>query len=374
MKILMLNSEYPPLGGGQGSANRSLYETFKKYPNLQIDIITASIDKEHSENSSLGEIHYLDVSKKNQNLHHQTAWNLLVYSFKALWLGIKLLRAKKYDLIVAWSGVPAGFLAFCLHYFFQKPFIILLRGADVPFHEKKWYWLDKFLFSWLSPFLWKQADAVIANSEQLRKSAQKNSSKQEIVLIYNGINTQKFAPQTDIKNNFKPFSIISTGRLSEIKGYHFLIEALENIENCELTLVGDGSWKEILKNLAREKNLKVHFMGNLPHDMIAKTLPEAHLYVLSSLNEGMSNSLLEALACGLPVVATDVGGTKELIKENGIVVEKGSAQELRQAIEFYVQNPEKISEHGVKSREIALQFSWESVAEQFLTVFRKVNS
>lgn len=275
---------------------------------------------------------------------------------------------------MAWSGVPAGFLAFCLHFFFKKPFIILLRGADVPFHEKKWYWLDSLIFCWLSPFLWKQADAVIANSETLRKSAWKNSPKQEILLIYNGINTQKFAQKTEIKTDFKPFSIISTGRLSEIKGYHFLIQALENIENCELTLIGDGSWKEILQNLARAKNVKVHFLGNLPHDTIAKLLPEAHLYVLSSLNEGMSNSLLEALTCGLPVVATDVGGTKELIKENGIVVEKESAQELRQAIEYYLRNPEKTLVHGAKSREIALQFSWESVAEQFLAVFQKVIS
>jgi glycosyltransferase involved in cell wall biosynthesis len=374
MKILMLNSEYPPLGGGQGSANRSLYETFRKYPDLQVDIITASAGRAFVENSGLGRIYYLNIGKRHQNLHHQTVWNLLAYSLQALWRCLGLCRTERYDLIVAWSGVPAGFLAFCVHCVLRVPYIILLRGADVPFHEPKWHWLDRLVFSWLSPFLWKQASAVIANSEALRNSAFRNSPDQTFLVIHNGVNTQKFAPLIERGTHCQPLRLISTGRLSEIKGYHFLIEALEGLPECELTLVGDGSWREVLRSLAREKGVRVHFLGNLPQDRIAQLLPRAHLYVLSSFNEGMSNSLLEAMACGLPVVATDVGGTKELILENGIVVKKGSAGELRNAIAYYLSHPEILTQQGKSSREIAMRFSWDNVAEQFLAEFRRVTN
>jgi hypothetical protein len=86
MRILMLNSEYPPLGGGQGNANKYLYEEFKNYNNLEIDIITASVNEKKVEISTLGKIYYLDIGKKNTNLHWQSSKELIIYSIKSLLL------------------------------------------------------------------------------------------------------------------------------------------------------------------------------------------------------------------------------------------------------------------------------------------------
>lgn len=373
MKILMLNSEYPPLGGGQGSANKSLYEELQD-SDLQIDIITASVDQQKIERSTIGSIHYLDISKKNKDIHHQSIKHLLIYSWKALWTAFRLHKQQKYDLIVAWSGVPAGFLGIVFKFFTNTKCLILLRGSDVPFHEKKWFLLDKYFLSWFSPhFIWKYADAVFANSEMLKKKALQSKQNQTIGVIYNGVDISKF--QFSPKKNIpQTLTLISTGRLSLIKGYDFLIQAMEGLPNICLKLIGDGTEYNNLKKLAEKLGVNVAFVGNQPHHKIKQFLQQADIFVLPSLNEGMSNSLLEALACGLPIIATDVGGTKELVKENinGFVIEKESVEQIRNAIQKYLQNPNLLAEFGEESRLQAEKMSIKQIATQYVQLFKSL--
>ena len=213
----MLNSEYPPLGGGQGNANKYLYEEFKNYNNLEIDIITASVNEKKVEISTLGKIYYLDIGKKNTNLHWQSSKELIIYSIKSLLLAFKLNKNRKYNFIVAWSGVPSGFLAYILFLVKKVPYITLLRGADVPFFEKKWQYLDRFIFCWLSPIIWKNSKFVIINSGKLRELALQVSPQQNFYLIPNGINSKEFSVK-DYEFHDK-LRILSVGRLTERKGF-----------------------------------------------------------------------------------------------------------------------------------------------------------
>lgn len=369
MKILMLNSEYPPLGGGQGSANYFIYQTLQNYPNLQTDLVTASTHNSYTQESKIGTIYYLDIDKQNKDIHTQSIKNLILYSIKSLWKSFKLIRRTKYDVVVAWSGLPAGFLAMTLKILFGKPYIVLLRGADVPFHEKKWEKLDKWIFSWLSPIVWKYASFVIANSDKLCQTALRSSPKQSIQVIYNGIDTKKFFPIK--KSNSKTLKLITVGRLSLIKGQRYLIEALKNLPNTELFIIGEGDLKIDLQQLAQQINVTVHLLGQVPNNEIPKYLQEADIFALPSLNEGMSNALLEAMACGLPVIVTDVGGTKELLQNNGILVEKESSESIREAIQTYRNQPELLKIHGANSRKITEEMSWEAKTQEFFQAFQK---
>jgi len=196
MKILFFNSEYPPVGGGAGNASKYLLQELSKNQNLEIDFITSSADKFREEQlSDKIRIIFLDIGKKQKNLQHQSLKDLIQYSWKAYSFGRKLKRIKKYDIALAFFGVPCGYIAMGL----GLPYIISLRGSDVPFYGERFRMVDQLLFRHLSPLVWKKARCVLANSEYLKNLAAKFSPKQKIEVIPNGVDVERFQKVTPKK-------------------------------------------------------------------------------------------------------------------------------------------------------------------------------
>jgi len=370
MNILMFNYEFPPLGGGTGRANYEILKTLEKV-NVQGDIcihlITSSVNtfriEEFSPNIT---IHYLNIGKKG-SLHAQKLNDLGIYSYKSYWYAKKIMKKIQFDFIHAFFGIPCGYTAMKL----GLPYIVSLRGSDVPFHNPKYKLMYKHIFQRLSKKIWAKAKFATTNSEGLMEEAHLTSPKQSFEIIPNGIHIDEFRPA-----KAQPYSgnliLITTGRLAKHKGIGFLIKALEGIDDVELILAGDGPDKEEFECLAEVCKVNVKFMGIVPHDRIPSILRLANVYVLPSLNEGMSNSMIEAMATGLPIIATRVGGVKELIRENGIIVEKGSVEALKTAILHYKNNSILMREHGIKSREIALELSWEKNVRKHIELYNKM--
>jgi len=359
-KILILNYEFPPLGGGAGNATYYLLKEFSKDPEININLITSSVDEfrveKFSENIT---IHFLDIGKKG-NLHYQSNLNLLVYAWKAYWYSKKLIKKEKFNLCHAFFGIPCGYVAMKL----GLPYMVSLRGSDVPFYNKRFYYLDKLIFKKLSIKIWRKAKKVIANSKKLKELALSSALKQQIEVIANGIDVNEFKPLSYKKIEF-PIKLISTGRLIERKGYKYLIEAISNMKEVELALVGNGNIRSELENLSKEKNSNVIFLGSRGHNEIVNLLQKADIFILPSLNEGMSNSILEAMACGLPIITTDTGGSEELIKGNGCIIPKASSSELKKVIWGYINDVNSIHTQSLISRELALDMSWKNVAELY---------
>lgn len=369
MNILILNYEFPPLGGGAANATFYILKEFAKNKEVNIDLITSSVDTFKVEKFSKNvNIHYLDIGKKG-NLHYQSNKDLLSYSWKAYQYAQKLLKVKNIQLVHAFFGIPCGFIAMQL----GLPYIVSLRGSDVPFYNKRFELLDKLAFQRLSKRIWKKAKAVIANSQGLKDLALQTNASQEIGIIYNGIDIAEFTPKV-FEHISKKLTLISTGRLIERKGYQYLIEALQGFRNFHLVLIGDGNCQEMLAQKAKEHQVEVSFLGKQPHQEIANHLRKADIFVLPSLNEGMSNSLLEAMACGLAVIVTDVGGSGELVKDCGFIVEKASVKSLKEALQKYTAQPALIKEHGLQSRKVAEQMSWTNVSQEYLEVYKQVVS
>ncbi len=367
-RILVLNYEFPPLGGGAGNATYYLLKEFAKNSKLsagwRIDLVTSSVDKFRTEQfASNITIHFLDIGKKG-NLHYQSNLDLLKYSWRAYRYCRKLKTQKKFDLIHAFFGIPCGYIAMKL----GLPYIVSLRGSDVPFYNRRFYWLDKLIFKRLSRKIWQRARKVVANSQGLRSLALQTLPNQKIDVIYNGVDVDEFKP-AERSESSKILKLISTGRLIERKGYKYLIEAIADLKEIQLTLVGDGNIKEELKTLAKEKRSNVVFLGKKNHKEIVNLLQQADIFCLPSLNEGMSNSILEAMACGLPIIATDTGGSLELIEGNGYIVSKASVIELKKAILSYVNNINLLYSQSLISRELAEKMSWGEVAEQYSGIY-----
>ena len=367
MRILMLNYEYPPLGGGAGNATYHLLKEFSKDQNIHVDLVTSSTgvyrEEQFSENIK---IYFLDIGKTG-NLCYQSNEDLITYSIKSYMFCKELIKNHRYDLCHAFFGIPSGYTAMKL----GMRYIVSLRGSDVPFYNKRFELLDKLIFKRLSKTVWGRAEKVIANSGGLEALATETNPEQEIDVIPNGVDTNEFSPNNEPKMNMT-IKLVSTGRLIKRKGYEYLIKALEGAEGVELNLIGDGNLKGELEMLAKKYEININFLGRKDHDEIKRYLCQSDIFIMSSLNEGMSNSILEAMACGLSIITTDVGGAEELIDGNGIVVKKASSEALRGAIEEYKASPNLIKEHGARSRKIALGMGWDQVAKAYMDVYYSV--
>ncbi len=371
MRILLLNYEYPPIGGGASTATYNLLKEFSKQNEIEIDLITSSagrhMEEQHSDNIK---IYFLDIGKKG-NIHNQSNKNLLIYSRKALKLGKKLKKEKKYDLMHAFFGIPCGYIAMKL----QLPYIVSLRGSDVPFYSEKYKLLDALVFQRLSRKIWKRAKVVVANSEGLKQLALKTNPNQKIEVIYNGVDTNMFRP---IDESSQQFTIISTSRFEKRKGLQYLIEGFARFykkhDEGKLRLIGEGDQQLELEKLVRNLGIKdvVEFVGALDRSEMPEWYQKADVFVLPSLNEGMSNCLLEAMASGLAAIATDTGGTKELVDEtNGSIVKKENSNDVARALEELFSNKNELARMKSLSRQKAQKKSWRENGEGYIRIYNK---
>lgn len=214
-------------------------------------------------------------------------------------------------------------------------------------------------------FVWGLCTQVlsVSNSHREKIANTIGFSPKKIKVIPNGVDTSRFAPSLDRDKNkillgFAPRNrIIGTvGRLVKIKNQQMLIQAFATfVGSCpdaKLILVGDGPLRDELTHLASSLGITrhVHFFGR--RSDVPVVLQAMDLFVLPSISEGMSNTILEAMSCGLPVVATDVGGNPEIIINNvtGRLVQSGDVDELASILTFLFDHPDRLQEMGNSSR------------------------
>lgn len=382
MKVLFFNYEYPPLGGGAANAVAYLMREFSQIPDLETDLITSSADANyHLE--KIGEqvkIHRLPIGKNGKNLHFQSQKDLLVYAWKAFRFSRKLIRKNGYALSHSFFTLPCGFLSW---HFFKKykiPYIVSLRGADVPGYSDRFVWIYKILTP-LIKLIWDQAAYVVANSQGLKDLALQSKTKKAIEIIYNGIDINHFSQNTALQPKDK--FIITTGasRVTHRKGLNYLIEAVVKLAprhpNILARIMGDGNARKDLEKLVKKLKIEknVEFLGRIPREETAPYYQEAGVFVLPSLNEGMSNAMLEALASGLPLLSTNTGGASELVREgiNGYIVKFKDSDDIAEKLEKLINSPELTGLMGVESRKIAETMSWGKVAGQYFELYKKIS-
>ncbi|MBT9538618.1 MAG: TIGR03088 family PEP-CTERM/XrtA system glycosyltransferase [Thiobacillus sp.] len=201
--------------------------------------------------------------------------------------------------------------------------------------------------------------------------------------IYNGVDSVKFRPRIGARPEFAhPDSIVfgSVGRMVEVKDYPTLTRAFiqmvrqqpERDERARLVLVGEGPARATCLGLLQQAGLAhLAWLPGERHD-IADIMQAFDVFVLPSKNEGISNTILEALASGLPVIATAVGGNVELVQSgvNGMLVQPGDVSGMAQALLGYLDAPARIAEHGHAARRLAEQrYSIPAMAEAYAAVY-----
>lgn len=201
--------------------------------------------------------------------------------------------------------------------------------------------------------------------------------KRSVTIIPNGVDTGLFHPEPRNPNRRKDWGIpqdaplvVSIGRLVGWKGLHVIVEALANLKQAHYLVVGDGAEKGRLKELARNLGLadRIHFAGVIPHDRLPEALSEADLFVQPSIGEeAFGISVVEAMACGLPVLVSRNGGMIEIVvdKETGRLLPPGDVSAWRAALAELLAAPEKRLALGQAGRKRAgSEFTWATNARK----------
>ncbi|MBD3329540.1 glycosyltransferase [Candidatus Dojkabacteria bacterium] len=379
MKILFFAYEYPPLGTGVANAVKYIFAKFSESKDLQVDFITASLENKFEEISLYPNIRMLKVPiglKTKENEDKQKPIEMIRFIWHSFWLARKLIRENHYDL-AHFFGYPGGFVTYLLRR--RVPYIVSLRGVDVPGYNptyKKYY----VFYRPLAYLIWKHAERVIPNSQGLKELARETAPDLRIDVIPNGIDTRIFKPVPDSLKT-KNFTITAGATtMTSKKGLPYLVKGFAKLHaeyrDTELVLIGGGSKKPEIEDLVSKLNLQesVRFLGRKPKAWVPENLPRYHVLCLPSINEGMSNAALEAMASGLPLILTETGGTVEMLEDgvNGYIINKRDEDQIYEKLKILYKNPKKKKSMGEKSREKAMSMDWDNIAKQHIKVYQDV--
>jgi len=218
------------------------------------------------------------------------------------------------------------------------------------------------------------------NSLFVKKAVlEKGIGENRIRLIRNGIDFDGIenAPRVNLEGDIK---LLFVGAIKYVKGVDLLLEALSLLKpttrkKTKLYVVGSGPREEEYKSLATSLKVDRHvkFLGHLPLDKCYSLYKSCDMLVFPSRFEGFPMTLLEALGSGLPIIATNVGGTPEIVKDgrNGLLVES-DALEIAQKIQFLIDHPEdrkRISRNNLTDAE---EYSWKILAQQYLLLYKSL--
>ena len=376
MKILIICHEFPPIGGG--AANAAFYiASYLKNKQHEVTVVTSRFKRANQAKYNFN-IVYLPVLRKH--IDRTSPLELISFAVSGIIYGLGAVRKKKYDVCLAIHGIPSGWIAFVIYKLFKIPYVVSLRGGDVPgFLPQEYDMLHKKV-KILTQLYWKDAKSIITNSEGLKELADitANVLGKKVMVISNGVDCQAFKPDYSLRDN-RSVRIVYAGRLTLQKGLEGFIEAVKQSKgkirnNFNIKIIGNGYLKGHLENISSELCIKgiVTFSDWMDKEGLILEYKRAHIFILPSFYEGMSNSLLEAMSCGCMVIASDIPGNRSLVKkfENGILFDSNNVLELEEILVSILNNNSSLIEDmGRKSRIIAERFNWDKVIDSYLEEF-----
>lgn len=370
MRILIINYEFPPLGGGGGNASAQIARHLVKMGD-EVTVLTSHYKGLKREEEKDG-YRIFRISPLRRHIDRCSPFEMAIFALSAIFNIQKIVRLKRPQIIITFFGIPCGPAAWWAKKRFGVPYIISLRGGDVPGFLPEELRIYHLFTKPVIRYLWKEATAIVANSQGLKEVATQTYQERQIAVIPNGVDTELFSPGTKEEKDGR--RILSCGRMRKQKGFSYLIEALADLpDRTTLELVGDGPLKGKLKALVRELGLqeRVAFTSWLSQEELIKRYQQADIFVLPSIEEGMPNVLLEAMACGLPVVATNVAGSRELVKHgvNGLLVPPRDKKALAMAIQEVLNDKSRM---GKESLALAARYSWQEAAKDYRRICKQV--
>ena len=368
MRLLIINYEFPPLGGGAGNATACLAREWA-LAGHSVEILTGGFRGLPAREERDGyTIRRLPTPRAEQGQCSVPEMCMVMAASC-----IAAVSGPKPDLVIAFFSIPGGPAAWLLRLLRGVPYIVSLRGGDVPGFDAKNLAALHAITNPLTALIWRNARAVVGNSAGLCQLAKNFMPGLAVPEIPNGVDTGRFFPATRKPDG--TCELLFVGRLAPQKGVDILLNALALISTgWRLRIAGDGPEREHLSALATTLGLadRVTFLGWTQRDALPELYRSADVFVFPSYDEGMPNVVLEALASGLPIVATRIAGNDQLVVdgENGALVPPGNPAAFANALLPVLADRTLRTAMGESSRRIAVErFSWTRSAAAYEKLF-----
>jgi glycosyltransferase involved in cell wall biosynthesis len=376
MNILMLNYEYPPLGGGGGVFTQQLAEELGKTNN--ITLITSKFQGQKSyEISNNVELFRVPVLlRKSRNT--ATIVSMLSFFPASLWIGRNILKKRRFDIVHSIFAIPSAPSGLALARRFRLPHILSILGGDVYDPSKKLSPHKTPLLHYTVRKVLERSDIVVASSLDISKrAADYYNISRKIYVQHLGINSSIFERVGRERFNFKDGDIllVTIGRIIPRKSIQDLIEAAKilNDDNVKLIIIGDGPERENLQNMAEDLHVsdRVFFFGNVSDEEKFQLLSLADIYLSSAQHEGFGIVFLEAMASCLPIVSYNIGGHADFLinEKTGFLVEYGDIEKFAKCTKELCDNKVLRKRIGSFNKEYVKSFSIKKCAMKYQDIY-----
>ncbi len=376
LKILILNYEYPPLGGGAGIMTRRLAEELSQKKH-KVTVLTSWF-RELEEHSKRENLEIIRLKSKLRKLHGSNPMEMYSWMKESL----KYLKSQEncdYDVCLCNFTLPGGPVANYLKEAYNIPYVILSHGHDIPwfFPKQMWFWHSLCYFKIKS--ICQKSTFNILLTNEMKENADNflgKSSANKNIIVPNGLDLE-IGHQPEKPDDI--LRIIFVGRFVDQKDPLHFIKVAERINKlgipAKFKMFGDGPLMQKATKIILDNNIKnIECLGMVSNKRIILEMKKAHIMLAPSSHEAMSISVLEAISCGVYVISTPVSGNKQIIINNlnGKLVPHGDTLAMLEEIEdFYqtkfrkdVQIPESYDEH-------IEQYAWPNIIEQYEEILLK---
>lgn len=373
-RILLINYEFPPLGGGAANATDNTARELVALGHAVL-VLTSAFDGLPTLERRADGVEIRRIPTLRRRRDRSSILEMLVFLASSLLMAPWAALRWRPDATVAYFGLPCGPAAWMVKALFGVPYLVSLRGGDVPGFQYDGISLYHRLAGPVIGWLWHRSAGVVANSEGLAGLARRFTPDLPIAIIPNGVDATRFTPPSQREATGADLTLLFVGRVVRQKGLDVLLDALAALplslrDRLSLTIVGDGPARSELQERAARLGLteRVLFRGWLGRDALPDAYRTADLFVFPSRDEGMPNVVLEAMAAGLPVVATRIAGNQDLVVdgETGLMLEVDDTAALTTALARLIGDVDLRHRLGAEGRRrVVERFSWRAVAAAY---------
>lgn len=367
LKILMLNHEFPPVGGGASPVTLELSRQLVQMGH-RVDVVTMHYgDLPRFETVDGINIYRTPAIRKRPNICY--THELATYVPGALIKTIRLAKREKYGIIHCHFIVPGGPLAWMVSKITGIPFLITCHGTDVPKHNPDRFEIVHKLITPAWRFLARSSPVLTSPSGFLKTLILENCPDAQIQVIPNGIYTDQFTPGK------KTRSILMCSRIFNFKGFQYAIGAIKDMQlDWQVNIVGTGPYLEELKRQAFGSKTPIKFWGWLDKTdkRFYELFSKSSIFIFPSEAENFPSVLLEAMAAGMAIITSTAGGCPEVVGQAGLLVQPRDTDAIRSNLEKLIESEQLRQKLAATALQRVQQFSWDRIASQYLDCYQKL--